>query len=214
MISGNFNKNKYDRTKWFAFQDEDKFIFVDKSVDNYEYPVDNTVDSIGIKNNNQLEKKSGNEPFISKISLETRRNGHLPSGANGFVPEGKPIPLYTSMYSSIEEGGTANSHNRGNLEKDHRGKNSRYPGNNKLQAFSDIIKPRFATTITTGYILPLSLRKKIHELGYNFPDEEIDKEILNMIRYHEESPQIIFNEHSCVLGWFKKSLKMKKIEKR
>ena len=30
IIKGNFNKKKYDRTVWYAFKDEEKFIFIEK----------------------------------------------------------------------------------------------------------------------------------------------------------------------------------------
>lgn len=208
LITGNFNKHKYDRTRWFAFRDEDKFIHrhdaenppnfsnfsidVDESVDKSENPVDNPVDKNGIKNSDKNKKSSGNEPFLSSNYPENRRNGHLLKPTNAFVESNTPIPIYTSIYSSIEEEGTNNNNNGGKLKKYDLRKNT-----------GD--KPPFVNKITNGYTLPYSLRRKLHELGYD--DDDIDKEIINLIRYHQENPQNILNEHSCVLGWFKKSLK-------
>ena len=210
LISGNFSKNKYERTRWFAFKDEDKFIIVDKNVDKQENPVDNHVDNIGIKNTTKHQKsnkkKSGNEPFLSKKSSETRRNDHLSFLTNRFVVSDKSLSIYSSICntysSSIEEAGTSNNHG-GSLKKGNKRKNTGLAGKKPFKK----VKTVFVDKITSGYILPYSLRKKLHELGHS--DNDIDKQVLKMIRYHEQNPQIILNEHSCVLGWFENSLKKK-----
>lgn len=195
LISGNFNKHKYDRTKWYAFQNEEKFIPVDISVDKYENPVDMSVDNTGIKNKSTYQKgsikKPGKKPFLSKNSSETRRNFHSSNPNDASFESDRSIPIYTSIYSSSDEVGTGSTYK------------------NTLRSFYKIIDSHFPFMITNDYVLSSMIRKKLQGLGYN--DDDIDKEILKMIRYHEQNPQIISNEKSCVLGWFKNS---KKIEKR
>ena len=204
IICGNFNKHQYDRTKWYAFKDEDKFLqsyepnelanpeqSVDKTVDKYSNPVDNHVDKCGIKNTSKIEKCKnktlGNEPFILDKSSVIGRNGHLLKLTNAFVKTNKPIPIYTSIYSSLEEGKQPNNNHGGILKKDFGRKNTS--------------RPVFASKITKDYVMHKTLREKLHKLGLE--DHYIDQEIQNMIKYHEENPQIVLNEHKCVLGWFK-----------
>lgn len=255
LITGNYNKNTYDRTKWFAFKNEDQFILsdisfnsmvsndldisVDESVDNsvdknnliknsilfnsaeclgfsnstkndipfnsmhskdHKGSVYKSVDNILSKRRNKYHnngnKKLGNEPIIFEQSSEIGRSLHLPVGANGFAPTGKSFTIYSSIYnSSVVEEEQPNNNNGGSLKK--------YFGRKNTNT-----RQRFSSKITTGYKMPDNLRSKIHRLG--FTNYEIDKEILSMIRYHEGNPQIILNEHSCVLGWFENSRKQKR----
>ncbi len=213
LVSGCFNKHKYDRTKWFAFVDEGKFMPVDnpvyESVDNYKKPVDNPVDNFGIKNPSPNLKKSANEPFSPQISSVSRRDGHFTKRGNAFHQTVRPIPIYTSIYNSSGEINTNDNNHGGNFRKGDSAKGNRQnTGTNTFKSLSVAIEP-FKVKITHGYIPPTSLKQKLYELG--FSDLDIDKGILNMITYHEKNPQIIKNEHSCVLGWFRSSIKMKKL---
>lgn len=229
LISRNFNKNKYDRTRWFAFQEQDRFInnndskdkstsneirsligsvnksvdksvdkcdfigLVDESVDKCEKPVYNPVDKFGIKKIASKKITSTDEPFLGQKSSETIGNGHLSKTTNGFVETNTPIPIYSTIcISSLEEGNTNNNNNGGKLNKFNGRKNT---ANNRS----------FAIKIERNYRLPPVLRTKLRKLGHE--DDHIDREVLKMIRYHEKNPQVVLNEHRCVLGWFENAIK-------
>lgn len=213
LITGNFNKHSYDRTRWFAFKDEEKFLPVDNSVDKCQNTVDNPVDNYGIKKSEKTQNSKNKSQYGSHLSstksLETGHHVHVGVSPHAFGDFTTTIPIYTSIYSSIEEGGFANNNKGGSSNKfDLRKVGEKQPhvhgsGFRVLSKSPHVQQKRFARKITHEYVLNPSIRKKLQNLGYG--DSYIDKQICKLIRYHQDNPQIILNEHSCVLGWFKNS---------
>ena len=226
ILSGNHNKNKSDRTKWFSFKDEDKFLKpfesadLEQPVDNCANYVDNSVNNPCINNLPKCKNKTqGNEPYILKISYEIRSFGHFPKWENGMLKNNsretaiyfEKIPQDPQFWSFSHLGkciSSIYSYGRNSSMDESKQPNN---GRSLKKGFGrkNTSRPVFATKITADYAMHKTLRNKLHKLG--FSDHEIDLETQNMIKYHAQNPQIVYNEHKCILGWFKNYMTRKRL---
>lgn len=84
LITGNYNKNNYDRTKWYAFKNEMHFID----------PL------IGPKGQSNIPKQTHEETqgIADTKNTETLINQPLDLKANGENQKGQPIPIIKEIY--------------------------------------------------------------------------------------------------------------------
>ena len=82
LISGNYNKNQFDRTAWYAFADEFKFLGIDPEKDKKKFK--------DMREN--LEETPLNKPVKTDKSTGQNCQMHLPNMSNGDDKNVKPIP--------------------------------------------------------------------------------------------------------------------------
>jgi hypothetical protein len=99
ILIGNYNKHKYDKTAWYAFVDEERFLG--------PKPLDSTHSTKMLNgfNNSSMPEKQAKSTLAEIFPSESRIPVHSTKMLNGFNTNVKPIPVtYNYYYNKKEEG--------------------------------------------------------------------------------------------------------------
>lgn len=100
IFVGNFNAKKYDRTRWFAFVDEDRFLesFTSENPQESTYRENEECEKSSLHQNEQWEKSL----LFKHKNEEIGGNPHCTKTCKALHQTVQPIPIYTSIYKDRE----------------------------------------------------------------------------------------------------------------
>jgi hypothetical protein len=97
LLVGNFNKLKFDRTRWFALHDQDEYldawkILIPDKVINDEMYIKNNDCTISLKEEMHLPESDHSISLKEEISFPRKRKSHFPERGNGVPRKRTTIP--------------------------------------------------------------------------------------------------------------------------